>query len=185
MELAIKYDNLRFRILRGASILQILNDFKLVVEPGSNLLKIGDDFRDGSNNEKVDRFLLELQAAKNASRKIVHFFEEYFNMNSMSEEQFRKKHFKGYRILQTIHYLDFIIKECELNIGVFKDTFTDVQSDLVAYYRAQIIVYKEFRGKLDKIFVQKDYNVDRDARIEEDFPSLDMWLKSILDNIKK
>lgn len=166
MDLEKDLEVLRTRVLRGAIILDCIEDLKIIRELGTALKRNYQDFN-GSSKEDLKDMVLDMHATDSAYSKIISFMETLFDVNEISEEQFRKKTFKGYKVVQTIKFLDFSIEECKTNIEMFEGTLKELYSDFIGYLDEQADCYVNISYLLHKAFVKG---------FESKYPFLEAWV---------
>ncbi|MBG9907131.1 hypothetical protein [Bacillus paranthracis] len=175
-----KYNELRSRVLKGSVILDFLQfvetrraaETNLLVEAKWLLEDIDESSIEGQNQKE---FILQMQARDSAYYKIICFMRDLFNINENISEterkKFQRKSFKGYKIVQTIVFLNFNFKDCEANIKMFDDmpsvtgyneikTFFDEQSECYT------TINKYINEKFIKIYQPKEYSLMKEYGLE-------------------
>jgi len=160
-------DNLRSHVFRGAIILDFINHMQIICDSRTNILNLTEDFVDVPEDE-IKLLVMNNQATKHAFLKIITFMEESFGTEDIPKEQFRKKLFKGYKLVQTIKFIDFNIKDCESSISMFEQTSPYNASDFITYFDVQADCYSEIAYQFHKTFFKN---------IKYEYPTLHLWLK--------
>ncbi|HDR8026467.1 TPA: hypothetical protein QCY54_005549 [Bacillus cereus] len=175
MDLEKDLEVLRTRVLRGAIILDCIEDLKLFREMETALKRNHQDFS-AASKEDLKGSILYMHAIDSAYSKIISFMEKLFDVNKISKEQFRKKTFKGYKIVQTIKFLEFSIEECKVNIEMFVNTLKEFYSDFIGYLDVQADCYVSISYLLHKAFVKG---------FESKFPFLETWVDRMCKEMKE
>jgi len=170
------HSELRTRVLRGGIILDLIEELKLEQFAQTNIVSImRTDFEKVPKNE-LENSIQFIQATYIAYDKIIRFMENLFNINDFSTETFRKKTFKGYKVVQTIDFLKFSMQECEVNIAFYEKTSNYDPSNFINFFDIQADIYAQISYKLNKGFVES---------FEQKYPFLEDWVNALYREINE
>ncbi|PEK30527.1 hypothetical protein [Bacillus toyonensis] len=156
------YDELRTRVLKGSVILKFLDEIRFLVEEDRAWMGWSNDFID-MDPQFLKKREFETNASYSAYSKAFRFMNELFGIDRMKEKEFRRKTFKGYKIIQAMEFFEFCWKECDINIKMFKDMSENDYASFINFFEIQVDCYLTINhhlcGRFLKNYQPEEYSV--------------------------